>query len=71
MKQMTSFSPFSLLERFVRGKMRFLGLGVGLARDQLGLLVDEAEAMQQRANAAGSVDDTTHSDRYARRLREK
>jgi hypothetical protein len=27
--------------------------------------------MQQRAHAAGSVDDTTHSDRYARRLREK
>ncbi len=46
-----------LLELFVLGKQRLLGLRVGLAGDQLGLLVDEAEAMQQGGHAAGGVSD--------------
>lgn len=46
-----------MLEVVVLGEKGFLSLGVGLARDQLGFLVDIAEAVQQGGHAAVGVAD--------------
>ena len=48
---------FVFLQFFVLGKMRFLGLGISLAGDQLGFLVDKIETVQVRGHAAGGVED--------------
>ena len=48
---------FVFLQVFVLGEKGALGLRVGLAGNELGLLVDEPEAMQQGRHAAGSIGD--------------